>query len=696
MCLAIAFAPIEFALGQSQNMGVTIIQLVPAESHISDGTILSMGSVGDKLNLQGTIYTPNSTYQVTFANQILASSTSQGYYVNTNFTIPEIPAGTYALILRDVAVNVNSTEDDFKVNTNETIQAVPSQIQEGNSVALNVSVTGGDPNVSYSANVSVILPSPLNTEYSKIVQLGATNSKGTAIAQVTFPDSTFQPDGSTTNYVGSYMTYFNQSSASPVNGTFSVNFLDALTYHRGQTVTIRAVGYQSGQTATLTVTSASGGSPLDSESVTASSDGVISKTWIVPSNAAVGQYTVNIAPQGTAKSIPDSQTFSINGNNVSVKTVNLSNEVVSAIQVQALDQAANVAYNATTGTDGKATFNLETGSYALTAFWNGVNIGGTTITVTGDGNFTFQCLLTDLNISVQNQNGISLPYVNLSITYQYQPTNGGSVQTGNVSGQTDLSGAFRLNSTLTGVSYSVDASMYNQVFNSGHNVFNNITAQAVSNIVITCPNETLSMNVVGYDQTAIPNVRVELIEVTNGLFYSATTDTSGLTTSQLTFGMYRARFFKDNILINQTNIQVFGPTQQQIRCTLYGIQVTVKVVDFFGTPISNANVTLNGPATEHFSIITKGDGTAIFTNVVGGDMQIVAFASGAQKNYQAIALNVNQPTSVQVTLGQYVAVGSMLISVSSLIALLVIVIAVVLLGILEIFRRRRFKRAIGK
>lgn len=492
------------------------------------------------------------------------------------------------------------------------------------------------------------------------------------------------------------MAYFNQSSASPVNDTFSVNFLDAITYHRGQTVTIRAVGYQPGQTATLTVTGASGSSPLDSESVTASSDGVISKTWAVPSNAAIGQYTVNIVPQGTAKSIPDSQTFTISGYNVSIKTVNLSNQIVSGIQVQALDQAANVAYNSTTGTDGIATLSLETGSYALTAFLNGVNIGATNLTVTGDGNFTFQCTLTNLVISVQNQNGISMPYVNLSITYKSQSATGGSVQTGNVSGQTDLSGAFELNSTLTGVSYTVDASMYNQVFNSGHDVFNNITAQAVSNIVITCPNETLSINVVGNDRTAIPNTRIELIEVTNGLFYSATTDTSGSAASQVTFGMYKARFFKDNILINQTTIQVFGPTQQQVTCTLYGIQVTVKVVDFFGNPISNANVTLNGPQTEHFSAVTKGDGTATFTNVVGGDMQVVAFASGAQNSYQSMALIVNQPTTVQVTLGQYVAVGSMLISVSSLIALLVIVIAIVLLGIVEVYRRSRVKRAIGK
>ena len=120
---------------------------------------------------------------------------------------------------------------------------------------------------------------------------------------------------------------------------------------------------------------------------------------------------------------------------------------------------------------------------------------------------------------------------------------------------------------------------------------------------------------------------IELVELTNGLFYTATTDSSGSATSQVTFGMYRLRIYKDNILINETTIAVFSdkPTTNT-SARLYGIQVSVSVVDFFGTPISNANVTLNGPSTERFSAKTQSDGTATFNNVIGGDMQIVAFA----------------------------------------------------------------------
>ena len=181
------------------------------------------------------------------------------------------------------------------------------------------------------------------------------------------------------------------------------------------------------------------------------------------------------------------------------------------------------------------------------------------------------------------------------------PTNinltiGGSIKTINASGQTDFSGTFKLNSSLTGISYTIKASLYNIVFNLGNSTFNNITAQAVTNLAIICPNEPLNINVVGNNQAAIPNTRIELVEQTTGIFYSVTTDSSGSVTTQVSFGMYRARFYKDNILINQTILEVFGATQKQVQCTLYGIQVSVKVVDFFGNPISNANVTLNGPS----------------------------------------------------------------------------------------------------
>ena len=679
--IAVSVTP-EIVFGQTQNLGITIYQVTPSSL---------TGPVGQAVNVQGTIYTSNGSYNIIFANQVVASGKSEGFYVNANFSIPQIPAGTYALRLQDVAVNSNSTEQDFQVTTAYLINAIPAQIQEGKSVVLNLSVTGGAPSAAYSANVSIVLPGPLSTVYSKIASLGTANSQGTANVQATYPDSSFQPAGSLSDYAGSYDIYFNQSTTL-AQGKFTVSFLDSSTYHRGDPATIRATGYQANQAATLSITSASG-STIDSESLTASADGVISKTWVVPSNAVLGTYNVTITSQGTAKAVQDSTSFSVIGFSVKIKAVNLAGEVVAQIPLQVTDSATNAVYSGTTGLDGVASFSLGTGTQVLNAFFNGVNVGQTNITVTGDSTFNFQLTLTNLKITVENANGVLMPFVNLAITYQYQPSNGGSAQTGTASGQTDTSGSYILNSTLTGVSYTISASLYNQIFNSGNNTFNNISAQPVSTILITCPTETLTLSVVGYSGEAISGARIELVELTNGLFYSATTDSSGTVTTQVTFGMYRARVYQGSIPINDTNVSAFSSNQQQIRCTLYGIQVTVSVLDFFGHPMPNINVTLNGPATERLSAITQSDGTAAFNNVIGGILQFVAFAPGAQDTYQAVTLTVNQPTTVQVRLDRYVALGSLLMPVTSLIAILIVIAGIVVFVVVEVLRRRLVHRA---
>jgi hypothetical protein len=218
-----------------------------------------------------------------------------------------------------------------------------------------------------------------------------------------------------------------------------------------------------------------------------------------------------------------------------------------------------------------------------------------------------------------------------------------------------------------------------------------LPTQATAQVFIICPSETLNLNIVGSNQEPIPNARIELVELSNGLFYSATTGGNGAATIQATFGMYRVRVFKDTTLINETNVDVFSNSQQQIQCTLYGIQLSVSVVDFFGSPVSNANVTLNGPLLA--SAVTQSNGKATFNNIIGGDMQIIAQPSGTQDASQAITVNVDQPTTVQIKIEKYVALGSILIPTSSLFTILIIVLAIIMFVIVEVYRRRRVKHA---
>jgi hypothetical protein len=678
MAFAVVFAPLE-VLAQNTNLGVSILQITPSSA---------TGPVGSSVNVIGTIYVSNGSYQIVMGKTIVSSGKADGYYVDSNFTVPELPVGAYALTLTDLGINVNSTQQ-FTITTGYSITASPSSVQEGTSLVLTVSITGAQSGISYTANVALVLPSPLGTIYSKTVTLGTVSAKGTASAQVTFPDSSFNPAGSVADYAGTYTAYFNQSQALAQN-TCLVSFIDSTSYHRGQTLLLHATGYQPNQAATLTVISAIG-STIGTASVTASAGGLISTNWIVPSDAPIGDCIIRITPDGAQKSVQDSQTFTVIGYTVKVQTTNLAGQIVPEVALHAIDAATNVAYDATSGSDGIATFKLEKGTYGITASWNGVNVGETSIVVSGDGTFTINCQLSNVKITVKSSSGIAMPFVNLNIVYHYQ-SNGGS-KTGNISGQTDSSGSFTLNSSLPSATYTIDASIYNQIFNAGNNTVNNLQSQATAQIFIICPNETVTFSIVGNNKEPIPNARIELVELSNGLFYSATTDTTGSATTHATFGMYRARVYKDNTLINETNVQIFGNSQQQIRCTLFGIQLSVAVVDFFGNPISNANVTLKGP--EKISEVTQSDGKATFNNIIGGNIQIIAQASGTKDAYQALTLTVNQPTSVQVKIDRYIALGSMLIPASALITVIIILVALIFFAMVEIYRRRRVKHAAG-
>jgi hypothetical protein len=691
MFLAVAITPFANVLGQNTNLGVSIIQVVPASlaNSVTQQPSVYNGSAGQLYNIKGTIYTGNGTYNVIMGNTIVASGTADGYYVDTNFTIPQLPSANYNFLIEDIRQadlnSTGSTPEQFLINPGYNVTPANSYNLEGSNIALTVSLTGGNSGASYVANITVVLPSPLNGNFSDVVPLVA-NNVGTATAQINFPSSSFQSgdipsETPTTVYAGNYTLYFNMTQALASN-QFTVGFLDSATYHRGQTATVTAQGYTAGQTATVSVTSVATGASVSTQTLTAGSNGEISTSFVVPATVAVGSYTVTITPtSGTAKSIADSQIFYVVGYSVSITTLNLDGQVAPNVLVVVTDQSASATYNASSGAYGVANFKLEAGSYSLAASFKSQPVGTTSITVTGAGSFTFTCQLTDILIKVQNENGTTLPFVNLVIS---------SSGTGNISAQTGVTGTYMLNSTLPNISYTIKASLYNTVFNTNNETLNNLPAQAIYQFVIICPTEPTTINVVGYNNAPIAGASVSFVELTNGLFYSATTDTSGSATAPTTFGVYKVQIYQNGILLNETTVQAFGnPNQYTIRCTLYGIQVEVSVVDYFGTPISNANVTVNGPSSERFSAMTAGNGKATFNNVVGGNMQIVAFATGAESSYQALSLTVDQPTSVQIKMGGYVALGSLLIPTAGLFTLILVIVAIVLLVVVEMFLRRR-------
>jgi hypothetical protein len=343
--------------------------------------------------------------------------------------------------------------------------------------------------------------------------------------------------------------------------------------------------------------------------------------------------------------------------------------------------------------DGVASLKLEKGNHMITAFWNGVKVGETDVTVLGENMFDVQCELTNLKVTVKNRDGNLIPFVKVDITYQYVTTKDGPVKTGSASGQTTLAGMFILNSTLPEMSYTINASLYGIVFNAGNNTVTGLPLQPVSEVIILCPSRTVTLKISDYNLAAIPNARIEVFEVTSGLFHGAITDAAGTVTVEVTFGKYKLRVYKDDILLNETVIEVFSDAQREIHCSLYNIQVSVKVVDYFQQQIPNINVMLFGPGIGTLSAKTQANGTTTFSDVIGGNMQIIAYPDGLENSYEAVNLQIEEPKEIEIRLAKYILIGPFLIESSALATFIVILLAIIMFVSIEAYRRKRTKSA---
>ena len=109
--LGVSFMLLSFppAFGQ---LGINIYTVTPTQ-----------GAAGEEVNVQGTIETSNGEYLLYLGGRLVASNISEGFFVNANFTVPELPGGDYPLILRDDARRVNAT-NTFAIGTGYFIKAV--------------------------------------------------------------------------------------------------------------------------------------------------------------------------------------------------------------------------------------------------------------------------------------------------------------------------------------------------------------------------------------------------------------------------------------------------------------------------------------------------------------------------------------------------------------------------------------------
>ena len=128
------------------------------------------------------------------------------------------------------------------------------------------------------------------------------------------------------------------------------------------------------------------------------------------------------------------------------------------------------------------------------------------------------------------------------------------------------------------------------------------------NVNVTCPTFTLQVNVTDSNNQAASDVQVKVQENMGGIHYEGRTDAQGMAIfNSSTFGKYQiGAYDSDGIKLNEVAVDLFQDQNISLPCQLYGLTVTIRILDYFGQPISNVNITLHREGAMPRSNHTQG------------------------------------------------------------------------------------------
>jgi hypothetical protein len=361
---------------------------------------------------------------------------------------------------------------------------------------------------------------------------------------------------------------------------------------------------------------------------------------------------------------------------------------VNGVTVQVFENGKSIV-NSTSVTNGLAQITLEIGNYTFDALYKGTKVYETTRAIINATSFPFYCNLTNLKISVITikdgpiqvpETEIDLSRVNLTLI-------------------TDINGTAIAHSLVPNASYTLNASRYDISFNVTMlpTLLINQNVTAWFNVTFILPTFTLRINVTNAAGVPIPNAMVKVQESMNGLQYENNTNDEGIAIiSQCTFGRYNITIYDaDGLKLKETSVSVLNltlPIQDiSITCNLSGLTLSINVVDYFGQPISNVNVTLQQDDLAPRSNITQSSGMASFSGISGGKVQIILYLSGRTQPYTAKELNVTNSMTIGIKLEKYIMLAGSLVETTSLITAILIIASALLVVSVEVYRRRRSK-----
>ncbi|MEM3769567.1 MAG: hypothetical protein QXG76_00080 [Candidatus Bathyarchaeia archaeon] len=653
----------------------------------------SSGFVGTNVQVVANVTTPNGEFVIQFDNENRTSGNAEGNFVNVSITIPPARQGAHNITIIDLSTGERhratfTVLTSYSLDTDAPKPLEKRQLQEGDEVKIFINITGGQASQAYGANITVQAPN--NKTYTDIFNV-QTSNVGSGNVTISYPGNF---SDARTNITGTYRVFFNATLATT---TFFIGLTNSTEYHRRQIVDIKAV-YTPRENVTLTIVGKDLHHSID---LMADDNGTIHYAdWRIPENATIGAYKVNITSISsiTRKTPADIQNFTVPGFKIEIYTRNLAGETVSNVTLRTYDLWANKTYNdvVSNGT-GFASLTLEVGEYNFTAYYKGVKVNQTSLhRIDREETFNIACQLTNLRIrvvSAQNT-AITIPFVNVTLSCNFtRDLDGKNDEYVNFI-LTDITGTAQFRSLLPNVNHTIIALRYGKNFIQ---TVYKMEPRAWNDLNITCPVFPMHVTVFDGEGNPINGATVEAFDLEVGAKYINRTDRNGNAVLNCIFGKYHVKVYFDGILLNETKepVVLFGEnTTSPFYCILYNLPITVKVVDYFGQPIPNANVTLERNGVKIRSNVTGADGIATFKEI-GGTLTIKVYLANQNLPEATLIMYIGEKRDysnpILVKLGKYVILAGLLVDTGKFAMTLLILATIVLVAIIEIVRGRRFK-----
>ncbi len=234
-----------------------------------------------------------------------------------------------------------------------SLTSIPESVQESNT-----------PGVLSVLNISNAMTGSTYAFTWHVTDPGGTThnaNNSTVAAQSSFLLSAAYPSrfGTNINYVGNYTISVDETKpvtlTAVATGQFQVGLTDKTNYQRTFPVSILARGYNNNDNVTINISQ--GGSSMAGFPTwqLASSSGIVSRTFVIPSSVALGAYALLLTGKTTPlKNPPDTQSFTVYPTNVTISQFMQTPPIIERSQTEVFSFTASYLSGLPVGT-GSAT-----------------------------------------------------------------------------------------------------------------------------------------------------------------------------------------------------------------------------------------------------------------------------------------------------------------------------------------------------